>query len=78
MDMGLVIDEGDFGKLNSKDRDTLVYKNLIHQHRRLEDGNKRFSKIEGRLDRLSVTKLIGGLWLFALSVYTGFRKFIPI
>lgn len=67
---GLVMDENDFNKLKSVDRDTLIYKNVLNQ-------NVRISKIEKKVDKLSVAKLIGGLWLLILTTAVGLKKYIP-
>jgi len=68
---GLVMDESDFSKLKSVDRDTLIYKNLLNQ-------NTRIGTVETKLQKLSVIKLIGTIWLFILTVVMGLRRFLPI
>ncbi len=70
MESGLIMDETDFVKLKSKDRDTLIYKNLLHQHTRLDN-------VESVLGEFKTFKLVTHLWLFLLTVAMGFKKWIP-
>jgi len=70
MEEGLIMDECDFVKLKSKDRDTLIYKNLLHQHQRV-------NILESSVNEGKTFRLVTSIWLFLLTVGMGFKKWIP-
>ncbi len=61
---GLDIDYNQFKRMKSKDRDELIYKNLVHLV-----SNNRNSKLHGNLQYA---------WLFVLTIAFGFKKYLPI
>ncbi len=61
---GLSIDLEKFKKLNAKDRDELIYQNLLHIRSKI--GDTKFH-----------TKLQYA-WLVVLTTATGLRKYLPI
>ena len=61
---GLDINLQQFRKMKAIDRDELMYKNLLH--------------IKNKQGNIKLTKILGLLWLFLLTVALGFRKYLPI
>lgn len=64
MNNGLDITEEQFMKMNSKERDLMMFRNVIHIRKKFKD--------------YSLTKKIQYVWLFALTIGLGLRKYIPL
>ncbi len=62
MNNGLDISEGHFMKLNVKERDVIIFRNLIRIRKQLKDYN--------------LHKKINYIWLFLLTIFVGIKKFI--
>lgn len=61
---GLDISLDQFKKMAAKDRDELIYKNLVHIRKTI--GDSKFHR------------KIHYVWLFVLTTALGLRKFLPI
>lgn len=68
---GLNVDLKTFEKMPSKSRDSLIYKNLMSQGERIE-------KIKKKTENYKFHEKLQYVWLFALSVALGLRKWMPI
>jgi len=64
MNDGLDILEEQFLKLNSKERDLIIFRNVTHNRKRLKD--------------YSLHKKIQYVWLSILTVFVGVKKFIGV
>ena len=64
MSNGLDIAEEQFMKMNSKERDIIIFRNLVH--------------IRKQFREFDVVKKIQYGWLMALTAALGFRKYLPI
>jgi len=61
---GLDITEEQFLKMRSKDRDLIIFRNVIYNRKRLKD--------------YSLNKKIQYVWLSIITVFVGIKKFIEI
>ncbi len=61
---GLDIDFEQFKRMNSKDRDELIYKNLVH------------IRTNGKSSKLNTT--LQYAWLFTLTIALGFKKYLGL
>lgn len=61
---GLDITEEQFMKMNSKERDKMIFRNLVFIRKQFEDYN--------------ITKKIQYCWLAILTFAFGFRQYLPI
>jgi len=64
MDKGLNISEEQFIKMNSKDRDLIMFKNVTHIRKQFKD--------------YSFHRKITYVWLSVLSIAIGLKKYIPL
>ncbi len=64
MNNGLDISEEQFIRMGSKDRDLMMFRNVTHIRKKLKD--------------YSFHRKIQYVWLFALTIALGLRRFIPI
>ncbi|MHA1304770.1 MAG: hypothetical protein ACTSPI_13820 [Candidatus Heimdallarchaeaceae archaeon] len=64
MNNGLDITEEQFMKMNSKERDLIMFRNVTHIRKKFKD--------------YSFHRKIQYVWLFALSIAIGFKKYLPI
>jgi len=64
MNNGLDITEEQFMKMNSKERDLIMFRNVTHIRKKFKD--------------YSFHRKINYVWLFALSIAVGFKKYLPI
>lgn len=61
---GLDIPEEQFMKLNSKERDRIIFRNVVYNRKENKD--------------YKLNKKIQYAWLFILTIATGLRKYIPL
>ena len=61
---GLDITEEQFMRMDSKERDLMMFRNLTHIRKKFKD--------------YSFHRKINYVWLFALSMAIGLRKYIPL
>ena len=64
MNDGLNIGLKQFKRMNAKDRDELIYQNLLH--------------IRKKVGEVKLHRKLQYIWLFILTTATGLRKFLPL
>jgi hypothetical protein len=64
MSNNLDITEEQFLKLSAKERDLMMFRNVVHIRKNFKD--------------YKVNKKIQYVWLFVLTIALGFRKYIPL